>query len=257
MLLLLLAVPHVAQEDKPALPRVPRGFDEGRERLVAESKDNLIEPEMLVDRLFEQADLHDLGRFITRHGTAAERQKIAGQLGIEDAPGAEEFVKRCRSNEVSRKAAREALASLMKGNDFELPDAVAWLYARGFNFRVLQRALNGERIDSFKSRRELRVLAGKDDVTPTKLIAAGLWEFNLDDAREQRGGHYDGVQLIECMFALGWDDEDVERALHFKGAPKLTENQRRLIPWRDPELLWNAVGKRVAERELIRKIVAH
>src|SRR5690606_41145491 len=70
---ILLPALTLAQDDKPNLPRVPRGFDEGRVALLNEAAEGLVPPGALVERLFEHADLHELANLLQFHRSEERR----------------------------------------------------------------------------------------------------------------------------------------------------------------------------------------
>lgn len=257
ILLLLAGLPALAENEKPQLPRVPRGFDEGREQIVKEARDNLITPGLMLERMFEQADLEDIGAFTFRHLTKDEKAALDEALGLGGKlvtrADAKATVKLLRDNEIKPAQGVGALAEIVKSQELSLADTVTWLYARDFNFRILQRGMDGQRLDPFKIRRELRA----KDAPALELVYPGLWEFNIDDGREEKGGYYDGVQLVECMFALDWTIDDFARALGKRDPGELSVAQRRLIEWGDPNLLWPAIELGLPESELIKRIRAH
>ena len=83
--LLVLAVTTVAETDRPQLPHVPRGFDEGRTELESEVKDGLISSSDYVERLFEEADLDELSSFIHLHLVSDENQTLDESLKLDGA----------------------------------------------------------------------------------------------------------------------------------------------------------------------------
>jgi len=246
-----------AQDKPPALPKVPAGFDEGRTELLREAADGLIAPDALVTRLFEDADLTELAQFCALHLKTDEKSRLDAAL---DRKGALSAARDAAAMEALFAAAKlppadiaTALGKTLKQQGYKLADVVAWLYLRGVNFVTLQRAMNGERIDSVRLRRQLRQwqAAGKG---PEQLFAFAHWEFNLLDSREQKGGHYDGAQLIESLLALGWNEDSFARALKKAMRGELTAEQRALIRWGDATLIWAALAEHVAESELFKVV---
>jgi hypothetical protein len=251
LFLALLAV-STAADDKPSLPRVPRGFDEGRTAFVAETADALVLPGALIERLFEEADLHDLATFIHRHLLADEKRALGETLALvglancKDQPSVLALLGVRKPAEVAK-----AIGAMLVARKYTLSDVGAWLYARGFNFRVLQRALNGERLDAFRLRRQLRAMP---DHSAAKVFVPGLWEFNLNDSREEKGGIYDGAQLVEILLAIGWKSADFARAV---GVKELPEARRKLVEWGDAALIWTVLENYVSESELVESVVKH
>ncbi len=243
---LLLALTASAQAD-PALPDVPRGFDEGRTALLQEAAEGLIRPDQLVTRLFEEADLEYLAAFTHRHLTTAEKRALETALKL--APGlpaadAAATLKLLRDKPVSAAGLRSALATIA-ADGRKLPALIAWLYARGINFRALQHAMNGERMDPLMLLRDARA-AGADKLIPL------LWQLNLDDGRVEAAGVHDGVQIVAMLLHLGWREADFGDALARLKLPELTEPQKRAIAWGDANLLWATFGSRLPESELKR-----
>ena len=253
--LLAFGLTTAAEGDRPQFPRVPRGFDEGRTELTAEVKDGLISPGDFVKRLFEEADLAELSTFIHLHLLSDEIQSLDGGLKLDG-----ELLK-CRDEAAvlallqSRKlkpgGVADAIGKMLVARKCTLTDTAAWLYARGFNFNVLQRALNGERLDALRLRTSLR--AAKDK-SAAALFVPGMWEYNLNDAREELGGTYDGVQAVECLLALGWQAADFARAC---GQDELPDVRKRMIEWGDARLIWLMLEHYVSESELIKKVIEH
>lgn len=249
-----------AQEAPPTLPKAAKGFDDGRAKIVREAADNPFGPDGLVARLFEEADLAELADFCFAHLRADEKNRLDGQLKLNGAlakavdPGALEAV--LRGAKLTPAAVTDALGTGLVAQGVKLSDAVAWLYVRGFNFHVLQRAMNGERIDSIRLRRQLREAAAKGN-GPDVLFAAAHWDFNLLDGREEMGGHYDAQQLCESLLALGWTEEQFGAALARLFPKGLNETQRALIRWGDAHLLWKSVATGVAESELIQLVLEY
>src|SRR5689334_20629318 len=85
--LALLAASTGAADDKPTLPHVPRGFDEGRTAFVEETADGLVAPGALVERLFEEADLTDIATFIYAHLLTDEKRDLGQALGLANLGG--------------------------------------------------------------------------------------------------------------------------------------------------------------------------
>ncbi|MCA8911715.1 MAG: hypothetical protein KDB82_08415 [Planctomycetes bacterium] len=259
-LLILLAVGAVvsADADSPALPKVPAGFDEGRKELSREVSEGLVQPGALVERLFEQADLAELGRFIHLHMLSDERQALDDRLKLDgvldkqrEAAGIEKLF---RDKKLKPAEVAGAIGKLLEARKYTLTDVVAWLYTRGYNFRILQRALNGERLDSFRLRRQLRAM---DDRSASKVFVPGMWEFNLDDAREEKGGHYDGVQLAQFLLKLGWTPDDFDAVVFAEDHKHLSDIDRKLIEWGDPALVWTVMEPFTPESSLAKAVVTH
>lgn len=243
----------------PVLPKPARGFDEGRARLLREAGENRFEPGKLVERLFETADLAELAGFCARHLTPDERTRLEARLKLTGKlKGADAAAVRQAFAAAGLKpdALAAALGGVLQDMGLKLTDVTAWLYLRGFNFEVLQRAMNGERIDSIRLRSRLRAMAdsGKG---PDALVSAAFWEFNLKDGREEAGGHYDGVQFVEGLLALGWTEADFAAALARHLPKGLTERQKTLVRWGDAQLLWQALSQGLAESELHKAALDH
>lgn len=256
----LLVLAGVAALALPSLPRVPAGFDEGRKAFTEEVHEELIDPALLVERVFEYCDLHDMAAFICLHLLNEEIEALDAQLKLKGE------LARTRDPEVARATlaaatlktqdVSKALATTLDARQMTLPAVADWLYARGFNFRFLQRALNGERLDAFNLRRRLRALEAP---TARNALRPGLWEFNLLDAREEKGGHYKGLQLIEAMLALGFGPDDFDAVLKSDEPAltrKLTAHQRKLVQWGDPELIWPFMESGLPESTLMRRLEA-
>jgi hypothetical protein len=252
--LLLFAFVALASAQDAALrfPKVPAGFDEGRKNLLADLAEEPITSRALVERLFEEADLRELADFCALHLTAEEKSLVDAQL---EADG-----ELTRARDTSAFAAffvrkgftparvASAMGAVLEAQKYTLAEVAAWLYARGFNHRALQAALNGERLDSLKLRRELRTPAKKSK-SP---FETAMWEFNLADGREQAGGHYDGAQLVDCLVALGWGHEEFAAALGVKEPKKLDATARMLIEWGDPALAWRSMELLASESDLFK-----
>ncbi|MCB9896281.1 MAG: hypothetical protein H6839_17765 [Planctomycetes bacterium] len=253
--LFALGIGTSAEGDRPQFPRVPRGFDEGRTELTAEVKDGLVSPGDFVKRLFEEADLPELSGFVHLHLLSDEVQSLDAALKLEgelhkcrDATG---VLALFRAKSLTAEGVSAALGKMLVGRKYSLADTAAWLYARGFNFNVLQRALNGERLDALRLRASLR--AAKDK-SAAALFLPGMWEYNLNDAREELGGTYDGVQAVECLLALGWKPADFAKAC---GQDELPGVRKRMIEWGDAKLIWPMLEHYVSESELIEKVIEH
>ena len=254
LLALLLPALTLAQDDKPNLPRVPRGFDEGRVALLNEAAEGLVPPGALVERLFEHADLHELANLLQFHLLTDEKSALDAQLKLEGA------LPRCRDvaaviallegKALKPAAVAKALGEVLVARKYALSDVAAWLYARGYNFRVLQRALNGERLDAFRLCAALRAA---DDKSAAKLLLPGAWEFNLKDAREEKGGIYDGAQVVDFLLALGWGPADFASLL---GLNELPDVRRRMVEGGDSRLVWPMLEQYVSEAEFVRKLQA-
>ena len=252
--LLSLVVSGLAQSDRPQFPRVPRGFDEGRVELTLEAKDGLIASSMLVERLFEEADLTDLSSFVFLHLLSDEKQSLDDRLKLEgELPkcrDGEAVLSLFNSKSFKPGGVAKAIGAVLFARKYSLSEVAAWLYARGFNFNVLQRALNGERIDAWRLRRKVR--AAKDQ-SAAALFTPAVWEFNLDDAREEMGGIYDGTQAVDFLLALGWKPADFAGVCRIKEFPDV---RRRMIEWGDSRLIWPMLEHYVSESELIERVVA-
>ena len=248
----LLAVSTGAEDEKPTLPRVPRGFDEGRTAFTVETADALVLPGALVERLFEQADLHDLSAFIHNHMLSDEKRALGEALGAAGLANSRDHASvLALLGERKPADVANAIGAMLVARKYSLEDVGCWLYARGFNFNVLQRALNGERLDAFRLRRQLRAMP---DRSAGKVFTPGLWEFNLDDSREEKGGTYSGPQLVEVLLALGWKSADFARIV---GVKELPDARRKLVEWGDAALLWAVLEAYVSESELIARVVEH
>ena len=254
LILSTLCMLSSAQADKPALPKVPRGFDEGRKYLVQEAGEGSVTPDALIERLFEYADLATLADFIHLHLDKGEKGALGERLALGDklettanAAGVLTLLKGKKPAAVAA-----AMGRTLTARKFTTTDVMAWLAARGFNFRALQSAMNGERIDAF------RVKATVRDADISKALTVGAWEYNLLDAREEKGGHYDGVQLIETMLALGFTADDfawVNRNADPAVARDMPEYERALVDWGDPVLIWETLNARIPESTLFKAIV--
>lgn len=254
MVLAAFGVLNSAQADAPALPRVPRGFDEGRTHLIEESGEGMVSPDALVARLFEYADLQTVAEFIHAHLTKDEKAALDTQLKLGDKLSATSDVAGVLKLLEGRKTADvvAALGSTLVAKKYSTRDAVAWLAARGYNFRVIQQAMNGERIDAF------RVKAAVRSADTAKALTVGAWEYNLLDAREEKGGHYKGVQLVETMLALGFTLDDfqwVNLNADKAAARELTDYERALVQWGDPVLIWDTLNARIPESTLFKAIL--
>ncbi len=259
VVLILACVVALAQDKRPELPKVPPGFDDGRAEVIAEAADELISPEKFPGRLFEEADATELSAFLFSHLSEDEKALLDTGLKLDGA------LPRCRdAGAVEVLLAKhttgtaqicDALGKLLAGRGYSLRECIAWFYARGFNFRVLQSALNGERIDCFMLRRGLRAMAAKG-TTNAALFEKAFWEFNLKDGRQELGGHYDGVQLIESLLALGWGPAEFASAKGLKDAAGLQPVQRDLISWGDPVLLWPVLEHGMPESDWTKAVRA-
>ena len=243
-----------AQEDKPTLPRVPRGFDEGRKDIVQEAGDGLIDPGALIERLFEYADLTTQAEFIHLHLTKGEKAVLDAQLklGGKLASTSDLVSVLAALDGKKTKSVSAALGQSLEARKFKTTDVVAWLAARGFNFRAIQKAMNGERIDAF------RVKASVRKADAAKALTVGVWEYNLVDAREEKGGHYNGVQLVEAMLALGFTLEDFEWVnlnADRAASRKMSPYEHALVRWGDPVLIWGTLNARIPESTLFKAIV--
>lgn len=256
-LLLLTCMVALAQDKRPELPKVPPGFDDGRTEVIAEVADELISPEKFPGRLFEEAATADLSTFLFSHLTDDEKTLLDTGLKLQGA------LPRCRDaagvlalldkHSITQARVSEALGKVLADRRYSLHETVAWFYARGFNFRVLQSALNGERIDCFMLRRGLHAMAAKGTTNAT-MFEQAFWEFNLKDGRQELGGHYDGVQLIESLLALGWGAAEFAEAMGLKDAAGLKPVQRDLISWGDPVLLWPALEHGMPESDWVKAV---
>lgn len=246
--ILLLAFAAVAIAEGPAFPRVPAGFDEGREAFMAELAEDPIPPGHLVPRLFEHADLPELAAFIHRHLSAAEKASLSESLKLSTplARARDADAVLITLGELKPVAVSTAIGEMLVARGYSLTQVGAWLAARGFNFRVLQAALNGERIDCFIHRASLRAQA---DAGAHVLFRDGAWRFNSRDGRLEKGGHYDGVQLVEALLALGWKAPEFARAMGLKDTASLGANTLALIEWGDAPLLWADIELRAPESE--------
>lgn len=244
-----------AQDKPPTLPKPPSGFDEGRAELMREAADGLIAPAALVTRLFEDADLAELAQFCALHLKTDEKARLDAALDRKGTLSAARDAAAIEAVFVAAKLAPAdvagALGKSLAQQGYKLADVAAWLYLRGVNFVALQRAMNGERIDSIRLRRQLRAMHATGKGTE-QLFEFAHWEHNLLDSREQKGGHYDGVQLIESLLAIGWNEDAFARALKKPMRGELSPQQRALIRWGDAPLIWASLAERVAESELFK-----
>lgn len=254
----LLVAASLAQDPAPVLPAPARGFDEGRAALLREAAEGSFEASRLPARLLEEADLAELAGFCALHLTPAEKVALDQKLtlgGTWRNGDAGALLAAIAARKLAVADVLRALCEVAAANR-KLPDMVAWLYLRGFNFAVLQRAMNGERIDSIRLRRLLRERAGAGKGADA-LFSAAFWEFSLKDAREELGGHYDGVQFMEGLIALGWTDADFAKALAKFFPRGLPDRHKTLIAWGDAQLLWPAISQAMSESELVRAALAH
>jgi hypothetical protein len=255
--LCVLAGITVAERTRPTidLPRVPRGFNEGRTDLVKEASEGFIRPHALVERLYEEADVRELAEFVFKHLKPTEKAALGKQLELEnklprlrDADGVEQFF---NDNELRPGAIATAIGRILEDDGYTLSDVLTWLYLRGHNYRVLQSAMNGERIDCFMRRRQIRE-ALRNDGHGGQMFELGFWTLNLLDGRDEAGGHYDGVQLVEGLLAVGFGPAEFAAVTRRESADDLSAEQRTLIEWGDPSLLWDAIKLGVPESELAR-----
>ena len=257
-LILLVVFPVIAQDSKPVLPKVPAGFDEGRKALLAELADKPIKAEDLLSRLFEDADLVTLSELVALHLEPGDKAKLDALLELKGelprARDADGVLALLRGKELKPKMVIAALGKLAMAQKLSLTEMAAWLYARGYNFRVLQSAMNGERIDCLRIPAELRAARDKGAAA---LFTKGMWEFNLLDGREQAGGVYDGTQLVESLLALGWTGEDFARAVGKKTPAEIDAAFPELLKWGDPALIWKLLELKTPEAELAKKAAEH
>lgn len=258
LLLLILSATAFADTEKPRLPKVPQGFDEGRTLLDEEVREDLIEAKALVSRLFERSDIDELSNLVHAHLLSDERQLLDDALKLEgELTKQRDFTgvrKLFADKKIPAKRIAGALGEMLKARKYDLRETVAWLYTRGFNYRILQRAMNGERLDAFRVRTELRTF---EEPSAEAVLARGLWEFNLDDGREERGGHYDGVQLVQFLLKMNWQADDFEALLKAEVGKELTAVERTLIAWGDPELIWTVIEPWTPESMLIKAVAKH
>lgn len=260
IVLFCIATLALAQDPRPAFPKVPGGLNEGRVTLLEEAANEPVSAGDYPARLFEEADLPELARFFHLHLAPAEKSFVAARLGLGDELGrardADAVLAAIKKKDLRPKPVTAALGELFKDRKYTLLEALAWFNARGFNYRLLQAALNGERIDSFMLSRELREMAEKGK--PAHLVfERGVWEYNLKDGRQENGGHYDGVQLTDALLALGWGEAEFAAAHGHKDPDGLSQAQRELIRWGDPQLVWPAIEHGLPESELFKFAVAH
>ena len=255
---MILCVVASADPNRPTLPVVPQGFDEGRSELNEEVGEGLIPPGALVERLFESADAFELAGFISAHLLSDEKQSLDDHLKLDgdlvkcsDAAGLQQLF---ADRKLKPVAVAKAIAGMLVARKYTLADVAAWLYMRGYNYRILQRALNGERLDAFRMRAKLRALEAP---TAAAALTTGLWEFNLNDGREEKGGHYDGVQLAQFLLKTNWQTDDFRRLLKAAGERDLTEAEQTLIEWGDPELVWSVLEPWAPESSLMQAIRKH
>src|SRR5690606_29652699 len=134
----------------------------GRVHLVQEVADNPIGAGALVERVFEDADLHELAELVFAHLTATEKTQLDARLELDGAlpraRDADGVHKLFADKEYKPAKVATAIAKLLEEQKYTLGEVAAWLYARGLNFRLLQSGLNGERLDCFKLPRELRAM---------------------------------------------------------------------------------------------------
>lgn len=255
LLLLAVCVTVFADSEKPRLPKVPQGFDEGRTLLEQEVREDLVDPKILLSRLFERADIDELSVFVHAHLLSDERQLLDDALKLEGELSKQRELAGVRDvftdGKIEPAKITSAISGMLKTRKYDLGETVAWLYARGFNFRILQRALNGERLDAFRMRAELRAY---DDPSAETVLAKGLWEFNLDDGREEKGGHYNGPQLVQFLLKMNWKADDFEALLKSEIGKELTAVERKLIAWGDPELIWTVIEPWTPESMLIKAV---
>ena len=251
----LLVVSTVgAETEKPDLPKVPRGFDEGRNAVLKEVAEETNDGDRLLKSIWEYADIQELADFTHGHVGTDERRmldsllKMKGRLAAADSRA--QVGRALIAAELSPNDIVAAFAKLHEKNKYTLQDTVSWLYRRDVNFQVMNAAFDGERIDAIRLRAKYRALVTKGSKAH-ELFSTGLWEFNLRDGREEQGGHYDGVQLVEVLLALGWDANLFAKAMGKGSAKDLDQFQRNLVRWGDPTLLWEAMELRVSESELV------
>lgn len=252
---LALCLLSVRAQEKPALPKTPAGFNEGRETLLRDAAGKPFAPGMLVERLFESADLAEIAGFCIVHLTTAERAALDTQLELKGTLGRAADVAAMQAafeaGKLKPAAVAGALGITLAKREFKLEEVIAWLYARGVNFNALQGAMDGGRNDAMRLRANLRTLeAGRKSLDV--LFEAGHWEFSLADGREIKGGHYDGPQLVESLLAMGWTEEKFQSALPTPLRNGLSAEQRALVKWGDAKLLWNSISRHVAEVELFK-----
>ncbi|MHC4839854.1 MAG: hypothetical protein ACYTDT_02695 [Planctomycetota bacterium] len=254
LFVLLVVSVVVAEIEKPSLPKVPRGFDDGRNAVLKEAVEETNDGDRLLMAIWENADIEELAAFIHVHIAPDERKQLDSILKLKEKLTAADSSDQVKivliAAEIPPKDIAEAIAKMHEKNGFSLLDTVSWLYLRDLNFQVMNAAFDGERIDAVRLRTKYRKLVGKD-LKAHELFSPGLWEFNLKDGREEQGGHYDGVQLVEVLLELGWGEDLFARAMRKKSASDLSDSQRTLIKWKDAELLWGALELRVSESELV------
>ena len=251
LLLLAVSVP-AAGEKRPELPKVPKGFDEGRGRMLKELAKGVLDAGRLTVRLFDSADLNELSGFLFAHLSTAELAEVDKVLELKgdlssqpDAGAIETFL---RKRKLSARTIAKAVGRILSNRKLGAVGAGIWLYNRGYNFRIIQRAMDGKRMEAFSVRSELRrdAAAGKG---ADKLFQPGNWEFSLKDGRREKGGHYQGAELCETLLDLGWDAELFAHAARIK-TPEMAQELRTLIQWGDPWLLWPVLEMKMSEREL-------
>lgn len=250
----LLITVTAAEPAKPELPKTPRGFDDGRKAALKEAVESNNDGDRLLKDVWEDADLTEMAEFVHAHLNAAERGLLDKHLELEGkltaAPSLPDVIKLFSDKKLNARAIVKVLAKMHRKSKYTLLDSVTWLYNRDVNFHVINLAFSGERIDAIRLRAEFRQLIKKSK-EPNRLFKPGLWEFNLKDGREEKGGHYDGAQLVEVLLELGWDAEQFADALGKKNVNDLSQVQRDLIKWKDPVLLWDVLDASVSERELL------
>jgi hypothetical protein len=252
---LFVAAMARADDARPALPKTPAGFDEGRVKLLRDATEEHFAPSKLIERLFEEADLAELAAFTHSRLLRRERAQLDALLdfkgALAKAVDAAALEKLFRDAKLTPGAAATALGRVGAGAEWKIADVAAWLYARGCNFRLIQKALAGARIDSMRKRRQLREMAAAGK-SADAVFESGIWEFNLADAGDHPGGHYDGAQIIEALLAMGWRDKHFQAAIGKYFPEGMTRTQRALIGWGDAALCWRALSQHVAESEMLK-----
>lgn len=248
----------LAQDAAPVLPTPARGFDEGRTELMREAGESPFDAARLPARLLEDADLPELAVFCALHLTPTEKLALDTKLklgGTWRNGDASALAVAFAARKIAVADVLRALGDVAAANR-KLSDVVAWLYLRGFNFHALQRAMNGERLDSIRLRRLIRERAAAGKSADT-LFSSAFWEFNLQDAREELGGHYDGVQFVEGLIALGWTEADFAKALAKYFPRGLEPRHKTLVAWGDAHQIWPSLSQAMSESEMVRAALAH
>ncbi|MCC6573138.1 MAG: hypothetical protein IT462_05040 [Planctomycetes bacterium] len=247
-LIFLIALASAQDAIKPAFPLVKVGFDDGRVDLIREVEVSNLDPERLVQRVFEDWHRADVAAFLARHTTLDERKQLDKALKQADVLAAADAVDAIQKSKLTTAQVADALGKLLGQRGYSGVNCCAWLYARDINCAAQLKYAGSEAFHPFRVQRELRELADKGEPA-SKIFARGLWEFDGRDGLLSHGGHYDGVQLVEGLIALGWGVEDFARALK-KDAKALSPELKRLIAWGDARLIVPLLDGKISEAEL-------